>query len=322
MTAPRSGAPRLWAVVGATGTGKTALSLDLAEALAGSGRPAEIVNADAMQLYRGMDIGTAKLPESERRGIPHHLFDVLDVTEEAAVAGYQDAARAVIRGIHARGADAILVGGSGLYVSSVVFDFRFPPRDTDLRTRLEAELEELGPGALYARLREADPVTAARVDPRNGRRVVRALEILALGEETHGAALPEEPVLWHEPTTLIGVEVARPELVARLDDRVERMWSEGILGEVGRLREIGLEDGVTARRAIGYAQALAQLEGGLTEAEAIAETQALTRRYARRQVSWFRRYADVTWVPPHAPVDAIVAQALDGTSARPERLAP
>ena len=290
--------PRLWAVVGATGTGKTALSLDLAESLAASGRPAEIVNADAMQLYRGMDIGTAKLPEDERRGIPHHLFDVLDVTDDAAVAWYQDAARAAIGDIHSRGADAVLVGGSGLYISSVLFDFRFPPRDENLRARLEVELEERGPGALYARLRELDAATAERVDPRNGRRIVRALEVLELGERTHGATLPDEPVLWHRPTELVGVAVPREELVSRLDARVEGMWREGLLDEVKRLRERGLERGVTARRAIGYAQALAQLAGDLTEGEAIAETQALTRRYARRQVSWFKRYDGVRWVEP------------------------
>ncbi len=288
-------APTLWAVVGATGTGKTALSLDLAEALG-----AEIVNADAMQLYRGMDIGTAKLPAAERRGIPHHLLDVLEVTDEAAVAWYQDAARAAIGDILARGRDAILVGGSGLYVSGVLFDFRFPPRDPAVRARLEAELDELGTGVLYARLRDRDPQTAERVDPRNGRRVVRALEVLEQGEQTHGAALPEAPVLWHEPTRIVGAQVPREQLVLRLDARVERMWAEGLVGEVARLREQGLEHGVTARRAIGYAQALAQLDGALTETEAIAETQALTRRYARRQVSWFRRYADVTWVSPGA----------------------
>jgi len=289
-------APRLWAVVGATGTGKTALSLDLAEALAARGRAAEIVNADAMQLYRGMDIGTAKLPAGERRGIPHHLFDALDVTDEAAVAWYQDAAREAVRGIHRRGADAILVGGSGLYLSSVLFDFRFPPRDETVRARLEAELEGTGPGALYARLRELDPATAGRVDPRNGRRIVRALEVLELGERTHGAALPEAPVLWHPDTRIVAVGVPRDELVARLDARVEGMWRDGLLDEVRGLRGDGLEDGITARRAIGYAQALAQLAGDLTEAEAIAETQALTRRYARRQVSWFKRYGDARWV--------------------------
>ncbi|MGK3953688.1 tRNA (adenosine(37)-N6)-dimethylallyltransferase MiaA [Microbacterium sp. I2] len=289
---------RLWAIVGATGTGKTGLSLDLAEALARRGRAAEIVNADAMQLYRGMDIGTAKLPEAERRGIRHHLLDVLEVTEEAAVAWYQSAARTAIAQIHARGADAILVGGSGLYISSVLFDFRFPPRDEEVRARLEAELDGDGPGALFARLRELDPATASRIDPRNGRRIVRALEVLELGEATHGATLPAQPTLWREPTTIVGVGVPRDQLVVRLDQRVERMWREGLVDEVRALRERGLERGVTARRAIGYAQALAQLDGDLTEADAIAETQALTRRYARRQVSWFKRYDAVHWIEP------------------------
>ncbi|WP_374313231.1 tRNA (adenosine(37)-N6)-dimethylallyltransferase MiaA [Microbacterium sp.] len=301
----RSGPARLWAVVGATGTGKTALSLDLAETLIARGIPAEIVNADAMQLYRGMEIGTAKLPVQERRGIRHHLFDALEVTAEAAVAWYQEAARRVITQIHARGADAILVGGSGLYVSSVVFDFRFPPHDPQLRAELEAELEAHGPGMLFARLRAADPVTASRVDPKNGRRIVRALEVLAQGADTHGAALPDEPVLWHDPTTLIGVSMPREELVARLDARVEAMWRDGLLDEVAALRDARIEDGVTARRAIGYAQALAQLDGALSEAEAIAETQALTRRYARRQVSWFRRYEGVRWVEPGADAAAL-----------------
>ncbi len=291
---------RLWVIVGATGTGKTSLSLDLAEALAARGRTAEIVNADAMQLYRGMDIGTAKLPIRERRGIPHHLLDVLDVTEEAAVAWYQLAARTAIDDIHSRGADAILVGGSGLYVSSVIFDFRFPPHDDALRAELEAELAQHGPGMLFARLRELDPVTAERIDPKNGRRIVRALEVLAQGAATHGAALPEAPVLWRADTRIVGVTVPREELVGRLDVRVERMWADGILDETASLRERGLEDGVTARRAIGYAQALAQLAGDKTEAEAIAETQALTRRYARRQVSWFTRYAAIEWVEPGA----------------------
>lgn len=298
--------PRLWAVVGATGTGKSALSLDLAEALAASGRPAEIVNADAMQLYRGMDIGTAKLAATERRGIPHHLLDVLDVTDEAAVAWYQDAARAAIERIHAGGADAILVGGSGLYVSSVLFDFRFPPRDQSARAELEAELERTGAGVLYERLRAADPVTARNIDPRNGRRIVRALEVLAQGEQTHSAALPREPALWHQATRIIGVTVPREDLVPRLDDRVRGMWRDGLLDEVQALAAQGLDRGVTARRAIGYAQALAQLHGTLTEEDAIAETQALTRRYARRQVSWFRRYPGVEHTEPGTPVSALL----------------
>lgn len=294
--------PTLYAVVGATGTGKSELALRLADRLAQQGRPVEIVNADAMQLYRGMDIGTAKLPVTERRGIPHHLLDVLDVTEDAAVAWYQGAARDAVDAVLGRGAHAILVGGSGLYVSSVLFDFRFPPRDAALRTRLEAELEGDGPAVLFARLREADPATAARVDPRNGRRIVRALEVLAQGARTHGAALPDEPAPWR-PATLLGLEIPREELVGRLDARVERMWAAGLLDEVERLRDRGLERGATARQAIGYAQALDQLAGTLSQADAIARTQSLTRRYARRQVSWFRRYRGVTWMPGNENVD-------------------
>ncbi|CAL4859342.1 tRNA (adenosine(37)-N6)-dimethylallyltransferase MiaA [Microbacterium sp. MM2322] len=295
------GAQRLWAIVGATGTGKTALSLDLADGLIRCGRDAEIVNADAMQLYRGMDIGTAKLPVAERRGIPHHLFDEFDVTEDVAVAVYQERARAAIQDIFDRGAEAILVGGSGLYVSSVVFDFRFPPRDPALRARLEADLEGHGAAALIERIRELDPAAADRLDPRNGRRVVRALEVVLQGAETHGAALPDAPVLWHPDTVLVGVQSDRAALVERLDERVRGMWRDGIVAEVEALRILGLESGPTAPRAIGYAQALAQLAGRMTEDEAIAETQALTRRYARRQVSWFRRYPGIRWVDAGTP---------------------
>lgn len=294
--------PHLWAIVGATGTGKSDLAIELAEALRARGNPAEIVNADAMQLYRGMDIGTAKVSSAERRGVPHHLFDVLDVDEDAAVAWYQPRARAAVEDIQRRGGAAILVGGSGLYVSSVVYDFRFPPRDTALRERLEQEFEMLGAAVMLERLRGLDPEAADRVDPRNPRRVVRALEVLEQGSSTHGAALPDAPVLWRPHTRLIGLRVDRPALVERLDARVERMWADGLLDEVAELRSRGLERGGTAPRAIGYAQALAQLDGRLTQYEAIAQTQALTRRYARRQVSWFKRYPELEW--RDAPTDA------------------
>jgi tRNA dimethylallyltransferase len=307
-------APALWAVVGATGTGKTGLSLDLAEALAASGRPAEIVNADAMQLYRGMDIGTAKIPLAERRGIPHHLFDALAVTDDAAVAWFQDAARTAIREIHGRGADVILVGGSGLYVSSVLWDFRFPPRDEAVRERLEAELAHSGAGVLFARLRRADPDAAARIDPRNGRRVVRALEVLEQGGETHGGALPAAPELWHPLTRIVATRVEREQLVPLLDARVEAMWAAGLIDEVEALRAEGLERSATAGRAIGYAQALAQLRGDLSRDDAVAETQALTRRYARRQVSWFRRYAQARWVDARL-TDAATLLSTDGAGA-------
>lgn len=306
LDASSGGAPRLWAVVGATGTGKSDLALDLAERLRSAGNPAEIVNADAMQLYRGMDVGTAKLSLDERRGIPHHLLDVRDVDQEAAVAWYQPEARAAVQRIHERGGDAILVGGSGLYVSSVIFDFRFPPRAPEVRERLEAELASDGVGVLLARLREADPASAARIDPRNTRRVVRALEVVEQGGDNHGGALPDAPTLWSPRTRIVGVHVERAELVGRLDARVERMWAAGLVAEVEYLRSRGLELDSTAGRAIGYAQALAQIEGRATEVEAIAETQALTRRYARRQVSWFKRYPSIEWVEHPIDVDALL----------------
>jgi tRNA dimethylallyltransferase len=261
-----------------------------------------------MQLYRGMDIGTAKVSPDEWRGIPHHLFDVLDVTDEATVARYQPEARAVIEGILERGAVPILVGGSGLYVSSVIYDFRFPGTDPAVRARLEADLAERGPGMLYQRLKEADPAAAANIGSSNGRRLVRALEVVALTGAPVSGQLPETPVPWR-PATVIGLAAPREELTNRLDARVERMWEAGLLDEVSALIPLGLEHGVTARRAIGYAQALAELTGELTRAEAIAQTQQLTRRYARRQVSWFKRYPDIHWLDYDDP--QLGAAALD-----------
>ncbi|QNE37464.1 tRNA (adenosine(37)-N6)-dimethylallyltransferase MiaA [Leifsonia shinshuensis] len=297
------------AIVGATGTGKTELSLALAEALRAQGRAAEVVNADAMQFYRGMDIGTAKLPPAEWRGVPHHLFDVLDVTEEATVARYQPEARRVVGEILARGATPILVGGSGLYVSSVIFDFRFPGTDPELRARLEAELAAQGPGMLFRRLVAVDPEAAKRIGSSNGRRIVRALEVAELTGSPVSGALPDEPQYWR-PTTVLGLAAPREELVQRLDARVERMWRDGLADEVRRLIPLGLEDGVTARRAIGYAQALAEVEGELTRAEAIAATQQLTRRYARRQVSWFKRYDGIHWLDYDDPDLAATAMGV------------
>lgn len=290
---------RIWAIVGATGTGKTALSLDLAECLAREGCQTEIVNADAMQMYRGMDIGTAKLAPEDRRGIPHHLFDALEVTDEASVAWYQESAREAIARIHGRGNDAILVGGSGLYVSSAIFDFRFPPRDETLRAQLEAEVESGGVAPLLERLRVLDPGVAEAVDARNPRRVVRALEVALLGGDAK-VTLPSEPVLWQPDTRMVGVRMSREQLVEGLDRRVEQMWADGLLDEVRALIPSGIERGKTASQAIGYAQALAQLRGELDQQEAIEQTQALTRRYARRQVSWFKRYPGLTWID--APV--------------------
>ena len=293
-------------IVGATGTGKSGLSLAVAEALEARGTKAEVVNADAMQLYRGMDIGTAKLSEGERRGIPHHLLDVLDPAEEASVADYQLLARAAIEDIEARGAIPILVGGSGLYVSSVIYDFQFPGTDAAIRARLEDELEQRGPGLLFARLKELDPAAAASIGPSNGRRIVRALEVIEMTGEPFGAGLPDENAYWR-PTTVLGLTTPRDELVPRLDERVLGMWRDGLLAEVETL--LHTELGATAARAIGYAQAIGQLRGGLTQAEAIEQTQSLTRRYARRQVGWFKRYPGTTWLDSGDPRNTELAMA-------------
>ncbi|MBC7442544.1 MAG: tRNA (adenosine(37)-N6)-dimethylallyltransferase MiaA [Ramlibacter sp.] len=299
-------------IVGPTGTGKSELSLDLAERLTQAGTPAEIVNADAMQLYRGMDIGTAKVPVADRRGIPHHLLDVLEVTDEATVARYQAEARDAITGILGRDRVPILVGGSGLYVSSVVYDFQFPGTDPELRARLEAQLTVQGPGALYTRLKALDPGAAARIGPSNGRRLVRALEVVELTGAPHTAALPDAPAHWM-PAVTLGLRAPRAELTPRLDARVERMWADGLVDEVEALIPAGIETGVTASRAIGYAQALGQLSGSLTRAEAIETTQQITRRYARRQVSWFKRSPQTHWMDASAPdrLDRAVARLAD-----------
>jgi tRNA dimethylallyltransferase len=311
-TGAGSGHIEVIAIVGATGTGKSELSLAIAERLARAGHGAEVVNADAMQLYRGMDIGTAKLSAAERRGVPHHLLDVLEVTDEASVAAYQRDARAAVDDILSRGRTPVVVGGSGLYVSSVLFDFRFPARDEGVRARLEAELTEHGARAMYDRLKAIDPAAAQSIGQFNGRRLVRALEVVELTGSPVAGTLPDAPVLWR-PATVIRLAVERAQLVPRLDARVERMWSAGLVDEVETLQAHGLRDGTTAARAIGYAQALAQFDGAMSQADAIAEAQALTRRYARRQVSWFKRYPDAI------DVDALdqrsIARAVDHAEA-------
>lgn len=298
----------LIAIVGATGTGKSALSLQLAEKLAARGIMAEVVNADAMQLYRGMDIGTAKLREIDRLGVAHHLIDTLEVTEDASVARYQTEALAVIADIESRGSVPILVGGSGLYVSSVLFDFRFPGTDVVIRESLEKQLEQLGSGALFARLRSSDPAAAASIGPHNSRRIVRALEVIELTGEPFGAGLPDESAM-RVPTRIFGITEERAVLIDRLDRRVEQMWDAGLVDEARALLPRGLAESVTASRAIGYAQAIDHIQGRSSTAEAVAQTQALTRKYARRQVGWFRRYPSVTWLEsghPHA-VDSALA---------------
>ena len=294
-------------IVGATGTGKSGLSLDLADAYRAAGQAAEIVNADAMQLYRGMDIGTAKLALEHRRGIPHHLLDVLDPQDEASASAYQAQARAAIIGILDRGAMPILVGGSGLYVSSVVYDFRFPGTDPVIRARLEQELLDRGPGLLHRDLTEVDPDAALSIGPHNGRRLVRALEVVELTGAPFGSGLPAETDYWM-PTTSIGLSTPRELLVHRLDDRVAGMWSDGLVEEARSLEVAGL--GVTASRAIGYAQAIAHLHGAVTEVDAIEQTRVLTRKYARRQVGWFSRYPQTTWLDSDDPDRVAAARRI------------
>jgi len=283
------------AVVGATASGKSDLALDLAERLGG-----EVVNTDAMQLYRGMDIGTAKLPPQERRGVVHHLLDVLEVTQAASVAEFQGWARAVIADCRARGVVPVLVGGSALYTRAVVDRFEFPGTDPGLRARLEAELAEAGHEEMHARLAQVDPASAALVLPGNGRRVVRALEVVELTGRSFTASLPEQA--YADPRTVqVGVDIARDVLVERIDQRVDRMWAQGLVAEVETLVARGLREGRTAPRALGYAQVLAMLDGELTDAEARERTASGTRRFARRQDSWFRKDPRVRWVSHDDP---------------------
>ncbi len=283
------------AVVGATASGKSDLALDLAERLGG-----EIVNTDSMQVYRGMDIGTAKLPPGERRGLTHHLLDVLDVTEPATVAQFQRWAREVIDDCRARGATPVLVGGSALYTRAVLDEFDFPGTDPEVRDRLEAELARVGPAALHARLAELDPAAAEQVLPSNGRRVVRALEVVEITGRPFRAALPERS--YHYPAAVqIGLDIDRATLEARIAERVRSMWAAGFVDEVRGLVAHGLRAGRTAPRALGYRQVLAFLDGELSEAEARERTITGTRRFARRQDSWFRKDPRITWVSCQDP---------------------
>jgi len=278
------------AVVGPTATGKSDLALALASALGG-----EVVNADALQLYRGMDIGTAKLTSEQRRGIPHHLLDVLDVRQEASVAAYQSSAHAVFDEIVGRSRVPVLVGGSGLYVRAALDRLDIPPTDPAIRHRLEAELDSRGAAALHQRLAVVDPLAAVRILPSNGRRIVRALEVVELTGRPFTASLPTGE--YRRPTLQIGLTLPRDELDRRIDARVERMWHDGLVDEVERLVGLGLAEGRTARRALGYAQVLDLLAGRLDDAQARQETAQATRRFARRQESWFRRDPRINWFP-------------------------
>ncbi|WP_168581741.1 tRNA (adenosine(37)-N6)-dimethylallyltransferase MiaA [Gephyromycinifex aptenodytis] len=277
------------AVVGATATGKSALALDLAERLGG-----EIIGADASQLYVGMDIGTAKVALTQRRGIPHHQIDVLDIAQDASVAAYQGAARADIEAISRRGAVPILAGGSGLYVRAALDHLEIPPTDPQLRARLMEEAEHVGTPALLARLQALDPSAANAIEPRNTRRIVRALEVIELTGRPFSATMPTREFV--QPTLMVGLRLNRPSLDGRIAVRTADMWSQGLLSEVEELEARGLSGTRTASRALGYAQALEQLAGRISEQEAIEATTQATRRLVRRQESWFRADPRIHWL--------------------------
>ena len=301
------------AVVGSTAAGKSELSLRLAGALNG-----EVINADSMQLYRGMDIGTGKLTAAERGEVPHHLLDIWDVTETASVSEYQRLARAVIADVQARGRTAILVGGSGLYVRAAIDNLEFPGTDPALRARLEGELATLGPAAMHGKLAAVDPAAAAAIQPTNGRRIVRALEVIELSGRPFSATLPAYDA--GLAAVQIGLAIPRPQLDERIGARVSRMFRDGLVDEVRRLadpvaRGGGLRAGLTASRALGYAQVLRHLDGDWTEAEAEEETVRATRRFARRQESWFRRDPRVRWLEAIEPVPTRLALTAIAQSA-------
>ncbi|MEO6020212.1 MAG: tRNA (adenosine(37)-N6)-dimethylallyltransferase MiaA [Knoellia sp.] len=294
--------PLVIAVVGPTASGKSELALRIAESVGG-----EVVSADAMQLYRGMDIGTAKLSVPERRGIAHHQIDVLDLTEEATIARYQREARQSIDDIRGRGLPVVVAGGSGLYVRAALDHLDIPPTDPEVRARLEAQAEERGTPATYAVLSERDPAAAQAIGRHNVRRLIRALEVIEITGRPFSASMPERRHL--HPTVMIGLRPPRELLDSRIDSRVVQMWRDGLLDEVKSLVPQGIRTGRTASRALGYAQALAEIDGTTTQAEAQAETAQLTRRYARRQESWFRPDPRITWFDPSSETgldDALV----------------
>jgi tRNA dimethylallyltransferase len=276
-------------IVGTTAVGKTDLSLEVAKAF-----NAEIINADSMQLYKGMDIGTAKLPIDQRQGITHHMLDVLDVTTTASVSDYQKSARPIIQSLAAQGKRSVVVGGSGLFIQGLLEDMQFPEVDHALRDELQRKADELGAAAMYQILVDADPAAAANVAPENTRRVIRALEVIELTGSAPITALKELPEVI--PSIRIGLRRDRSELDPRIEKRVELMWEQGFVEEVEQLEKVGLRDGVTARKALGYAQILDYLAGELTLAQAKEQSIFATRRYARRQDSWFNRDSKIHWL--------------------------
>ena len=284
---------KLIVIGGATATGKSDLAVSLAHEI-----DAEIINADSMQLYKGMDIGTAKITIEERKGIAHHLMDLLDVTQDANVAWYQENARAAISEIHARGKNVIIVGGTGLYIKAILDELNFPDTDPVVRAALELEFATQGIGPLFERLEKLDPAAALAIDKANSRRVIRALEVIKITGKPFTANLPREESSRYPHAQQFGLVMDRDLLSERISNRVDRMWEQGLVAEVEKLMVAGITQGVTAQRALGYAQVIAQIEGKVTEEEAQEETKRATRQYARRQETWFSRDERITWISP------------------------
>jgi tRNA dimethylallyltransferase len=293
-------------ICGATATGKSDIAIEVAKEL-----DAEIINADSMQLYRGMDIGTAKLAVADRGGISHHLLDVLEVSQDSTVAWYQELARSVISDIHSRGKDAVIVGGTGLYIKAILDDLNFPDTDPEVRAKLEAEVEEFGAAALFARLEELDPAAALAIDRANIRRIIRALEVIEITGQPFTANLPREDSSRYPEAMQFGLVMDRDHLRERIDARVDRMWNSGFVTEVDELIARGIKDGVTARRALGYAQIISMREGTMTEEEAKEDTKRASRQYARRQETWFSRDARIQWVAQHQPRLETILQKIN-----------
>ena len=297
-------------ICGATATGKSDLAVDLAKEIG-----AEIINADSMQIYRGMDIGTAKLSVEERQGIPHHLLDVLDVNQDATVAWYQELARKAVTEIHGAGKHAIIVGGTGLYIKSILDDLNFPDTDAQVRQRLTEEAKLFGIVNLFERLAQLDPAAAAAIDIKNERRVIRALEVIEITGKPFTANLPREDSSRYPDAMQFGLVMDRAELGARVEARIDRMWERGFVSEVDSLISRGINQATTARRALGYAQIIAMRAGEISEPVAIEDTKRATRQYVRRQETWFSRDARIQWISPSQPrLETVMIKINSATS--------
>jgi tRNA dimethylallyltransferase len=293
-------------ICGATATGKSDIAIEVAQEIG-----AEIINADSMQLYRGMDIGTAKLSVVERRGVPHHLLDVLDVSQDSTVAWYQDQARASITEIHSLGKDVVIVGGTGLYIKAILDDLNFPDTDPAVRAKLEAEAEELGSASLFARLEQLDPPAALAIDRANIRRVIRALEVIEITGQPFTANLPREDSSRYPGALQFGLVMDRDHLRERIDLRVDRMWETGFVAEVDQLITAGIRNGTTAQRALGYSQIISFRDGLMSEEEAKEDTKRASRQYARRQETWFSRDIRIQWVAQRQPRLETILQKIN-----------